>query len=61
MSGFFPPKPLGLAGQEEVGDHRDGKMSNESLILADFEVGKTEFAFFVLRDAFDGPTREADV
>ena len=61
IAGFFPPKPLSLAGQEEVANHGDVQVTHERLILADFEMRQPQLAFLVLQRAFDGPTREADV
>ena len=37
-AGFFPPQPLGLAGEEQVADLRDQQMSFEGGIAADLEV-----------------------
>src|SRR5580698_2312743 len=61
MAGFFPPEPLGLAGQEQMTDQRDREVPHQSLILADFEMGEAQLALLVLQGAFDGPTREGNV
>ena len=37
-SGFFPPQPLSLAGEEQVADLRDEEMSFQGGIAADLEV-----------------------
>jgi hypothetical protein len=38
MAGFFPPELLGLAGQEQMADHGDVEVAQQTLILADFEM-----------------------
>src|SRR5262249_52448082 len=38
IAGFFPPQPLGLAGQEEMTHHGDVQVAHHRLILADFEM-----------------------
>ena len=61
ISGFFPPKLLGLAGQEEMTDHADVQVPHHSLILADLEVREAQFAFLVLQNPLDGPACEGDM
>lgn len=60
-SGFFPPKPLGLAGQEQVTDLSHREVSHDGVVLADFEVTHAQFVFFVLQRPFHRPAGEADV
>src|SRR5215467_2948423 len=61
ISGFFPPKLLGLAGQEQMTDHADVQVAHHGLIGADLEMRKAQFAFLVLQHALHGPAGETDV
>ena len=60
-SGFFPPQPLGLAGEEQVADLRDQQMSFEGRIAPDLEVRQAQFALLILQAALDGPAAEGDM
>src|SRR5207249_4376242 len=61
INGFFPPKPLGLAGHEEMTHHADVPVAQDGLIFADLEMREAQLAFLVLQDAFDGPTCKSDM
>jgi hypothetical protein len=61
MGGFFSPEPLGLAGQEQMTNHRNIAMPHQSLILADFKMRQPQFALLGLQCVFNGPTRESNV
>src|ERR1051326_8243290 len=61
ISGFFPPQPLGLLGQEEVTQLRDEQVSLEGMVLAHFKVRQAEFGLLVLQTARDGPAGEGDM
>ena len=61
IDGFFPPKLLGLAGQEEMADHADVEVAHHGLIVADLKMREAQFAFLVLQNAFDGPAGETNV
>src|SRR5215471_5862358 len=59
MAGFFPPKPLGLAGYEQMTDLRNVEVTQEGLIRADFKMRQAQLAFLVLQGTFHGPARES--
>jgi hypothetical protein len=61
INGFFPPKLLGLAGQEEMTDHGDVEVAHHGLVFADLEMRETQFAFLVLQNTLDRPAAEANV
>lgn len=61
ICGFFPPKPLGLADQEQVADLGHREVPQDGIVLANFKMTQTEFILFVLQRAFHRPTCEADV
>src|SRR5262249_55665089 len=60
-AGFFPPQPLGLAGQEEMTDQGDVPVAQERWILADLERREAEHAFLVLQGLFDRPACEPNM
>src|SRR5262249_51757254 len=61
ISGFFPPKPLGVAGQKEMTDHADVQVGHDGLIFSDLEMREAQVAFFFLHNTLDGPAGESDV
>jgi len=61
ISGFFPPQPLGLAGQEKMADLSDRQVSHDGVVLADLEVAHAQFVLLVLQAALDGPAGEGDM
>ncbi len=61
ISGFFPPQPLGLAGQEQVAHLRHREVPQDGVVLANLEMTQTEFILLVLQRAFHRPTGEGDV
>src|SRR5207249_11005201 len=61
INGFFPPQPLGLAGQEQMTDHADVPVAHHGLIRADLEMREAQLAFLILQDALDGPAGETDL
>ena len=61
ISGFFPPEPLGLAGQEQVADLGDGEMFHQGVVLANLEMAQAQFVLFILQATLHGPACEADV
>ena len=61
ISGFFPPQPLGLAGQEQGADLRHREVPQEGVVLANREMTQTEFILFVFQRAVHRPTGETDV
>lgn len=60
-AGFFPPQPLGLAGQEQMANDRDVPVAHQSLILANLEMREAQLAFLILQSAFDRPACESNV
>ena len=61
ICGFFPPQPLGLAGEEQVADLSHREVPHDRSVLADLEVAHAQFVFFVLQRPLHRPAGEGDV
>ena len=60
-SGFFPPQPFGLFGQEQMTELGDEEMPTQRLVRPHLEMRQAKFRLGVLETTLDGPTREGDV
>jgi len=58
IRGFFPPKPLGLFGQEEHRDSRAQPVPDQATVRPDLERTHPGLLFGTLEPLFDVPTGE---
>src|SRR5579871_6072977 len=59
-SGFFPPQPVGLFGDEQEDQLAKDHMSEEALVTSAFKMSKAQLGFGQAEDMLDAGAGEGD-